>query len=75
MPDDQNYLLEAIDLADINITCLHDLSALFSAIHSMSQDNTAIQRVAGMGAYLADDFANLIQNMRDGMSERGGEHE
>lgn len=50
----------ASDAAHFGLTSLHDLSALFTAIRSAAEKETPAFRLAGMGQYLCDDWANLL---------------
>lgn len=52
--------IDSVDAASLARACLRDLSGVFMAIKKLSEEHTTIHTLAGIGLYLADDWANLV---------------
>ena len=55
-----HFINKASDATHLGLTSLHDLNSLFSAISSAAEKETDAFRLAGMGQYLCDDWARLL---------------
>lgn len=54
----RNLSIQTYDAKHLTMKCFEDLSSLFDAIRSVSQENSTAYKLAGIGRYLADDWAN-----------------
>jgi len=65
-----NHLNDAIDNASLCYSILNDLSSLFLAIKSSSDEHSQIRKLANIGQYLADDWANMIDCAREELENK-----
>jgi hypothetical protein len=62
------YLVaRAYDVAALGQSIFEDLAGLFSAIKELSPDGSTIHRLASIGSYLADDWANMHNREREAL--------
>jgi len=72
---------EASNIAAIGVEYIEKLRAMMIGIAAASADQKAVDELAGIGLYLADDFHNMMDYMREDMQrklsmiEAGGSHE
>lgn len=52
-------VISAVDATALAQSCFNDLSSVFVAIKTLSDEHTTIHALAGIGQYLADDWGNL----------------
>jgi len=72
---------EASNIAAIGVEYIEKLRAMMIGITAASANQKAVDELAGIGLYLADDFHNMMDCMREdmlkklSMIEAGGSHE
>lgn len=50
--------IQTYDAKYLTMKCFADLSAIFDAIRVASKEDSTVYKLAGIGRYLADDWAN-----------------
>tara|TARA_R110002074_G_scaffold402332_1_gene607508 strand:+ start:15518 stop:15751 length:234 start_codon:yes stop_codon:yes gene_type:complete len=67
----QAVINQAIDITDVQQSSIADLGALFSAIRKISDEHSEAYKLAGMGMYLADDWAEMAENSKSDLVSMG----
>lgn len=67
----QDVIKQAVDITTVQHASISDLGALFSAIRKASDEHTEAYRLAGMGMYLADDWAGMPVDVKDDLVVMG----
>lgn len=63
----RELVLRAHDVSSLGRSTFADLAGLFNAIKELSREGSTVHRLAGIGAYLADDWANLNDCEREAL--------
>lgn len=63
----QDLIARAIDLTGLGHSTFRDLAGLFCAIQELSSKGSTVYRLASIGSYLADDWANLNDCEREAL--------
>lgn len=63
----EHLLARAYDVCALGQSIFGDLAGLFSAIKELSPDGSTIHRLASIGSYLSDDWANLHDCEREAL--------
>lgn len=53
-------LNKAVDVFDLGNSVMNDLETIFTAISDASEDKYKVKKLARLGKYLTDDWANLM---------------
>ncbi|WP_444910475.1 hypothetical protein [Microbulbifer sp. TRSA005] len=69
-PQADNFLDRSIDIANFSLESINKLRTLFQSISLISESNATSQELAVIGAYLADEWANLIECGREDLERR-----
>lgn len=67
----ETVINEAVDMATVQHASISDLGALFNAIRQASDEHTETYKLAGMGMYLADDWADMAADTKNDLVAMG----
>lgn len=67
----ETVITQAVDMTAVQHASISDLGALFSAIRKISDEHSEAYRLAGMGMYLADDWAEMAENSKSDLVSMG----
>jgi len=67
----QGVIKEALDMTTVQHASISDLGALFSAIRKTTDEHSEAHKLAGMGMYLADDWAEIAMDAKSELVSMG----
>ncbi len=67
----ETVINEAVNMATVQHASISDLGSLFSAIRKVSDEHSEAFKLAGMGMYLADDWAEMAADAKNDLVAMG----